>query len=289
MISTNTNKRVKRIIPKRKLDSNKGNFGHVFIIAGSPGFTGAAYLCGQATLLSGSGLVTVGIPKSLNVILAKKLTEVMTKPLPETKMHCVSYKALDKILEFSKKVDVLAMGPGLSQNSQTQKLINKLIISVEKPIVLDADGLNALSKDTRILKRKKSKIVLTPHPGEMARLIKRSVSFIQKNRLNIAKEFAKSFNVTVVLKGYDTVVADSKGSYYVNKTGNPGMASGGTGDVLTGIITSFIGQGIKPFDAAKLAVFIHGLSGDLAKKEKGEMSLVATDLLKYLPFVLKSL
>ncbi len=279
----------KHILKKRNPDSNKGDYGHVFVLAGSSGLTGAAYLCAQAAILSGSGLVTVGIPKSLNCILALKFIEVMTKPLPEAKKQSLSLSALDKILDFSKKADVLAIGPGLSQEPTTQKLIQRLILNIDKPIVLDADGINAISKDVKILNKRKSDIVITPHPGEMARLIKKHVGYIQKNRLKAAKDFAKDFGVVCVLKGYKTVVANPKGDFYINSSGNPGMATAGTGDVLTGIIASLIGQNIAPFDASRLGVYIHGLSGDLAKKEKGEASLIATDILRYLPFAFKLL
>jgi NAD(P)H-hydrate epimerase len=279
----------KHILKKRNPDSNKGDYGHVLVLAGSPGFTGAVYLCGQAAILSGSGLVTAGIPKSLNCILALKFIEVMTKPLPETKKQSLSPSALDKILSFSKKADVLAIGPGLSQEPETQKLIQKLILTIDKPIVLDADGINAISKDVKILNKRKSDIVITPHLGEMARLIKKDKDFIQKNRIKVTKNFARDFKIVVVLKGYRTIVANPDGDCYINDTGNPGMATAGSGDVLAGIIASLIGQGIGIFNSAKLGVFIHGLSGDLAKKEKGELSLIASDLLKYLPFSFKLL
>lgn len=277
----------KHILKKRNPDSNKADYGNVFILTGSLGLTGAAYLCGQAAILSGSGLVTVGIPASLNCILASKFIEVMTKPLQETKKQSLSLGALEEILDFSKKADVLAIGPGLSQEPETQRLIQRLILAIDKPIVLDADGINALSNDVRILKKRKSDTVITPHPGEMARLTKRDKDFIQKNRTKIAKDFARDFGVVVVLKGYRTVVANPYGDYYINDTGNPGMATAGSGDVLTGIIASLVGQGIQIFDSARLGVYVHGLSGDLAKKEKGEISLIASDLLKYLPFALK--
>ncbi|MBM3253282.1 MAG: NAD(P)H-hydrate dehydratase [Candidatus Omnitrophica bacterium] len=271
----------KNILKKRKPDSNKSDYGHVFVLAGSPGLTGAAYLTGQAAILSGSGLVTVGIPESLNCILASKFIEVMTKPLPQTKRKTLSLNAFDEILDFSKKVEVSAIGPGLSQESETQRLIQKLIMTLDKPMVLDADGINALSKNVKILNKRKADMIITPHPGEMARLTKKDTDYIQKNRLKVTKDFARDFGVVCVLKGYKTVVANPDGDCYINYTGNPGMATAGSGDVLTGIIASFIGQGIGIFDSAKLAVHIHGLSGDLAKRK--------SDLLRYLPFALKPL
>lgn len=272
-----------RYLFKRRPDSHKGDYGHILVLAGSVGLTGAAYLTAQAALLSGSGLVTLGIPKSLNAILARRLTEVMTKVLPETKAQSLSLKAFSQIKKFSEKADVIAIGPGLSQNRETQTLIRKVVSSINKPMVIDADGLNALVGHLDILPA----TVLTPHPGEMARLIARTKGFIRKDRKKVAKDFAAKYNVTLVLKGHRTVVAGPSGKIYVNKTGNPGMASGGMGDVLTGIIASLIGQGFSAFDAAKIGVYVHGSAGDIAAKEKGQPSLIATDLLNKLPDVLR--
>jgi len=274
---------IKKLLPKRKPDTHKGDYGHVFVIAGSVGLTGAAALCSQAALLSGSGLVTLGIPKSLNPIMARKLTEVMTKPLPQTKEQSLSYSALKEILKFAEKVNCVAIGPGLSKNKSTQKLVKKLLTSLKKPIVLDADGINALEGKVNLLKSAKAPIVITPHPGEMSRLVSLSKNEIARNKQRIAKKFSNKYNVVCVLKGHRSVVAGPKGRAYINTTGNPGMASGGVGDILTGMIASFIGQGLSPFNAAKLGVYLHGLAGDLAAKKKGEVSLIASDLLQVLP------
>ena len=271
----------------RKASSHKGDFGHVFILAGSLGLTGAAYLASRACLLSGSGLVTLGIPKSLNPIMELKLTEVMTKPLAETKQSSPSLRAFVQIKKLLPQIDALAIGPGISRNPQTKKLVHKLLSSIIRPAVLDADGINALAGKLKILDNLKSRLIITPHPGEMARLLGLRVAEIQENRIKIAKGFARKHNLTVVLKGHRTVVAAADGTTYINKTGNPGMASGGCGDVLTGMIASFLGQGIKPFRAAKLGVYLHGLAGDYAAKEKGEDSLIASDLLDKLPRALK--
>lgn len=268
---------------KRKLDAHKGNFGHVFVLAGSLGLTGAAFLTSEACLLSGSGLVTLGIPESLNPIMEVKLTEVMTMPLAETKTFTPSIKAFSQINKILPEIDALAIGPGISRNPRTKELVHKLLLSVTKPIVLDADGINALVGKINILNKLRSELIITPHPQEMARLLNISVNEIQNNRTRIAKGLAKKYNLVVVLKGYRTVVAASDGRNYINKTGNPGMASAGCGDVLTGIIASLLGQGINPFSAAKLAVYLHGLAGDFAAKEKGEASLIASDILNKLP------
>lgn len=276
-------------IPFRKLDSHKGEFGHVLVLAGSCGLTGAAYLTSQASLLSGSGLVTLGIPESLNPIMEVKLTEIMTIPLAETEQLTLSSKALTQIKKILDKIDALAVGPGLSQNYQTQKLVRGLLVSITKPLVLDADGINALTGKLEILNTLKVKLVITPHPGEMARLLNLKVEEIQKNRTGIAGDFAKRFNIVVVLKGYRTVVAGPDGKVYINKTGNPGMASAGCGDVLTGIIAAFLGQGLDCFKSARLGVYLHGLAGDYAAKEKGQISLIATDILDKLPLALKAI
>jgi len=270
-------------IMKRNLNTHKGDYGHVLVVAGSVGMTGAAYLCSEAALLSGAGLVTLAIPESLNSIMERKLTEVMTLPLPETKEHTLSKDSYKRLVEFAKKCDSIAIGPGLSQNKETQTLIRSLIKNIDIPKVIDADGLNALSGKLSILKNS----VITPHLGEMSRLIGRSAAVINKNKKTVAKNFATEYNVTIVLKGHRSIVASSKKAVYVNSTGNPGMASGGCGDVLTGIIAAFLANGMDSFKAARLATYVHGLSGDIAAKEKSEISLRATDLLKFLPQAFK--
>lgn len=280
-------KKFKGIIRKRKPDTNKGNYGHVFVLAGSVGLTGAAYLCSQAAMVSGAGLVTLGIPKSLNDIMEVKLTEVMTLPLQETDQRTLSASAFDEIMDFAKKSDCIAIGPGLSRNAQTQDLICRLIGSLEKELVLDADGVNSLIGKIESLKASKSRMVLTPHPGEMARLLNISINEVQAGRKKIACKFAKDYKVVLVLKGHQTVVASPTGQCYVNKTGNPGMATAGTGDILTGMIAGFIAQNIDPFSAAKIAVYLHGLAGDLAAKQKSQTALIASDVLNRLPDAIK--
>ena len=287
-------KDIKSILLNRKLNTSKSDYGHVFVIAGSLGMSGAAYLTAQSALLSGSGLVTLGTPGSLNTILSRKFVEVMTRPLSETKNGSLSIKAFKKIEKFIKirKVNVLAVGPGLSQNKQTCVLVRKIISKINLPMIVDADGLNALVGHLNLLQNTNYKLhntVITPHPGEMARLLGKTVSEIQRNRKDIAKRIASKYNITVVLKGHHTVIADSLGHCHINKTGNPGMATAGCGDVLTGIIASFIGQGMDVFKAAKTGVYIHGLAGDMAEKEVGQASLTATALLNKIPKAILSL
>jgi len=274
-------------IPERKVDTHKGDFGHVFVIAGSIGMTGAAYLASQAALLSGSGIVTCGIPKSLNAIMEIKLTEVMTLPLPETKETSFALKAEGDILGFSEKADVLAIGPGISRHEDTQKLVKKLLNGVKKPVVLDADGIIALMDNCEILKNRTSPTVMTPHPGELSAVTGKDVSEIQGNREGIASYFAKRYNTVLVLKGHRTVVADPNGNIYVNKTGNSGMSTAGAGDVLTGMIASFIGQGIEPYSSSIIGAYLHGLAGDIAARENGQFSMIAGDILKKLPMAIK--
>jgi len=275
--------------PKRQGDSHKGDFGHVLVIAGSANYTGAAYFTSQAALLSGSGLVTLAVGKGIHHIMATKLAEVMVKPFFETKDNSLSLLAEKELLSFAEKCNAVAIGPGISQNKETQALVRNLITKLAKPIVLDADGINALAGHLATLKSAKTPLVLTPHPGEMSRLIEKETGEVQKARKEIALSFASEYNTVLVLKGHDTVVANPNGDFYINSTGNPGMATGGVGDILTGIIASFIGQGLDPFPAAVLGVYFHGMAGDLAAREKGVLSLIASDFLNKLPEALKRL
>ena len=275
--------------PKRELESSKSDYGHTFIMAGSLGYTGAAYLASQAALLSGSGLVTLGVGKGIYTVLASKLTEVMVKPFVETRDGSLSLLSEKDLIGFSEKCSSVAIGPGISRNKETQHLVKNLITKLSKPIILDADGINALIGDVDILKKVKAPLVMTPHPGEFSRLIGVDAEEVQKNRKDIASKFASEYNIVLVLKGHDTIVARPDGAFYVNNTGNPGMATGGTGDVLTGIIAGFVAQGADAFDASVLAVYYHGLAGDAALAEKGPLSLTATDLLNKLSGVLKTL
>ncbi|MFC1807056.1 NAD(P)H-hydrate dehydratase [Candidatus Omnitrophota bacterium] len=277
-------------LKRRKRETHKGDYGHIFVLAGSTGMTGAAFLCCEAAILSGAGLVTLGIPKSLNLLMERKLTEQMTLPLAQTREGSLSKRSFKKISEFAKKSDVLAIGPGLSTNIQTQGLCRSLISSLNKPMVIDADALNAIASNMSVLKKRSDKTagaVITPHPGEMARLIGKPISFIKKNKKSVARSFASEYNVTTVLKGYKTTVASPGGTVYTNSTGNPGMASGGVGDILTGIIAALLASGMDNFKAARLGTYIHGLAGDIAAKSKGEISLRATDLLSFLPQAFK--
>jgi len=278
---------------RRKADAHKGDFGHILILAGSARFSGAAVLCAESAMRSGAGLVTLAIPKSLNTAVIKiKPKEAMTLPLPETKEGSLSLSAYGKIKEFASNIDVLVIGPGLTQNKSTQKLIRKVINNIHKPKVIDADGLNALAGHLNILHTGQSGqriALLTPHPGEMARLLGVGVKEIQNNREEIAKKFAKKYRVVLALKGYKTIVSDYSGNSYINRSGNPGMATAGSGDVLTGMISAFLGQGLGAFKAAKFAVYLHGVAGDLAAEEKTQISLIASDIIDKIPSAIKKL
>ena len=277
-----------KLIPRKK-DANKGDFGHLFVLAGSSTMTGAAYLCAKAALVSGTGLITVGMPKSAWPILAVKLTEAMTLPLSETSAGSLGMNSFKDISKALKRADVLAIGPGLSQHLSTQRLIRKIISEIDIPMIIDADAINALAGNLDILKKNPCVRVITPHPGEMSRLLGEKTTAVQKNRRTLAKKFSCGYNMITVLKGSQTIVASPTGEIFVNTTGNPGMAKGGTGDVLTGIIAAFIAQGQNAFEAAELAVYAHGLAADIAVKQTGQISLLATDIINALPEAFKKI
>lgn len=275
---------VRNVLPQRPKTANKYSVGKVLVIAGSRGLTGAAALCASAALRSGAGAVMLATPEAVYPILARKLSEVMVMPLPSTDngtLSLKSYEALKSRLEWA---DVLAIGPGLSQNAETQSLILRLLSEARGRIVLDADGLNAVAAaGIASLKKSKSDIILTPHSGEFARLVKKASEEVDQNRIDLPRSFAKQSGATVVLKGAPTVSATPHGVVYVNSTGNPGMATVGSGDVLTGIISGLWAQGTTPGSAAFGGVYIHGLAGDIAKQEFGERSLIASDMIACLP------
>ena len=273
---------------QRKLNSHKGDYGHVLVLAGSGRFSGAGLLCAKATLRAGAGLVTLAIPKSINLAIIKnKAAEVMTLPLPETREQTLSFKAFKNISLFIKKVDVLIIGPGLGQNFSTYALIRKVIKKTSLPIVIDADALNALNNHLDILKQHKGEIILTPHEKEFARLFNLDLKVIKKNRKLIAKKYTRYYNKVLILKGNRSIVVGSGEQLYINYTGNPGMATAGSGDVLSGIIGAFLAQGLDAFKAAKFATYIHGLAGNIAAKDKTQMGLIASDILNRIPDAIK--
>lgn len=273
---------------RRNPKSYKNEFGHVLVLAGSSSMLGAAALVGLAAMRSGAGLTTIGVPKSLNSALQQKISPViMTMPLPETKEGALALGTLKKITGRFKDFDVLALGPGLSRDAGTKKLILKIIAQCPLPMVIDGDALTALADDLSVLKKNSSPKVLTPHTGEMVRLTKLKKEVIEQNRKKTAKEFAQNFNCTLILKGPGSLVVSPEGEIFTNSTGNPGMATAGSGDVLTGMIAAFLGQGLSAFDAGCLGVYLHGLAGDLASKNKTRAGLIATDLIEMIPEALK--
>ena len=273
----------------RPLDAHKGHTGHLLVIAGSTGKTGAAVMTAMSAMRAGVGLVTLGIPASLNPILEIHVTEAMTEPLPETKEGVLGEASFDRIMALLSDKKCLAIGPGIGTNPETKMLVQRLLQESKKPMVIDADGLNCLIGRTEILKNFEKPIVLTPHPGEMSRLIGTTAADVQKDRIKCARNFAEKFNVHVVLKGARTVVAHPDGRVFINPTGNPGMASGGMGDVLTGVIAGFIAQGHSPELAAHAGVYLHGAAADSLAKNKGSFGYLATDVMNTLPEAIKRL
>jgi hydroxyethylthiazole kinase-like uncharacterized protein yjeF len=268
----------------RLAESNKGSYGHVLVVGGSLGKAGSVAMAGMAALRAGAGLSTVATPKSVLGTVAGFYPELMTEPLPETDAGTISTSALDRIAELGKGKSVLAIGPGISRDPQTAELVRRLVAQPEVPMVVDADGLNAFEGRTDELNGKGRTLVITPHPGEMARLVGCTIAHVQNDRLGVARKFAREHEVIVVLKGHRTLVVQPDGEAWVNTTGNPGMATGGTGDILTGMVAGTIAQHTKDALGAVLAaVHLHGLAGDVMRERVGEHSLVATDLLIGLP------
>src|SRR5271157_914979 len=277
------------LLDPRPAESNKGNYGHVLVIGGSVGKAGAAAMAGMSALRAGAGLATVATPKSVLPTVAGFHPEVMTEPLPETDAGTISAAAVERLDALAKGKSVLAIGPGISRFPTTSGLVRTVVAKSELPIVLDADGLNAFEGHAVELNGKGRLLVITPHPGEMARLAGCSIADVQKDRLGVARKFAREHDVTVVLKGHRTLVVQPDGEAWANPTGNPGMATGGTGDILTGMIAALIAQNMiarHPNDAllaVLAAVHLHGLAGDVMRETVGEHSLVATDLVRGLP------
>jgi len=270
-------------LPARKPDGHKGDYGHVLVVAGSQGYTGAAYLCAKAALRSGAGLVSLGVPAGVYGVLAVKHTCVMVHPLADTGSGALAERALDRIRQMCQSCDVVALGPGVGRHSETEMAVRTLVHELPRPLIVDADGLNALAGDTSVLDGCAGERILTPHPGEMARLMgSATAAEVQADRAACAGGFVSQHPCVLVLKGHRTLVCDGN-HLFTNATGNPGMATGGTGDVLTGCIAGLAAQGLAPFDAARLGVFLHGLAGDAARDRVGEACLIATDVLDELP------
>ena len=274
----------KASLPVRNPSSHKGTYGHAGIIAGSVGKTGAAAMAAKAALRVGTGLVTVAIPSSVNDTLEAKLLEAMTVPMPETKARTLARSSLDRLLAFTQSRTAIAIGPGLTTHPETVEVIQELVKRVDKPCVLDADAINALAGKASLLTESKFPPILTPHPGEMSRLeIDASPQSVNADRIGVASRFARERGVLVVLKGARTIVARPDGMVAVCPTGNSGMATAGTGDVLTGMIVGLLAQGLSQWDAACTATYFHGLAGDSAARTIGQVAMTAGDLIEHIP------
>ncbi len=277
-------------LPVRLPSAHKGTFGHAGIIAGSVGKTGAAALAAKAALRVGAGLVTVATPSSVNDTLEAKLLEAMTVPMPETKARTLARSGLDRLMGFVGLRSAIAIGPGLTTHPETVDLVQTLVTQMEKPCVLDADALNALAGRASLLTESKIPPILTPHPGEMARLeADATPQSVNADRIGIASRFARERGVFLVLKGARTVVARPDGMVAICPTGNPGMATAGTGDVLTGMIVGLLAQGIPQWEAACTATYVHGAAGDLAAAKLGRAGMIASDLLEEIPHALATI
>jgi ADP-dependent NAD(P)H-hydrate dehydratase len=277
-----------RLAP-RAAESNKGDYGRVLVVAGSRGMSGAAVLCASAVLRGGAGLVKVGVPEEILPIVAAGNPCYTTLPLRQDGNGRLAPHALPQLLSEAQGHDVLAVGPGLGRSDALNDLVPELLAQVQQPAVLDADGINAfVDQPQRLRSPAGAPRIITPHPGEFARLLQSDTRTVQAQRRELVTAFARDHGVVVVLKGQATLVTDGR-RLYRNTTGNPGMATGGTGDVLTGLIAALCGQGLEPFAAAQLGVYLHGLAGDLARDSVGEVSLIASDLLPYLPAAFRSL
>ena len=277
------------LLPERPAYSHKGTYGHVLLIAGSRGKTGAALMAARACLRTGAGLVTIGVPETLVNTFQSRVTEEMVLPLPDRGNGSLSLSAADTILDFMKnKGTVMAIGPGMSVDTEISEFVARLITGSQKPVVIDADGLNAIAGKTGMLKKSRVPVILTPHPGEMNRLL-RSPQEAEADRIGTARSFAKRTGTYLLLKGVPTIAATPAGEVFVNTTGNPGMATAGTGDVLTGIISAFLAQGLSPEDASVLGAYVHGHTGDVVAEKKGGRSLIASDIINAISRVLTSM
>jgi NAD(P)H-hydrate epimerase len=277
--------RLPKLSPRRA-DSNKGTYGRILVIAGSRGMSGAAVLCASAALRGGAGLVKVATPREVWPLVAVGNPCYMTIPLDQDGAGNITAAALAELLQAVKGSDVVALGPGLGRIPELTKFIGEVVSQGDGPLVLDADGLNACADRLQILGQRKGPLIITPHPGEFARLLGTTVAKVQAAREELATTFARQRNIIVLLKGHESIVTDGK-RVYMNVTGNPGMATAGSGDVLTGLIAALLGQGLDPFAAAQLGAYVHGLAGDLARANLGEAGLIASDLVEYLPRALR--
>jgi ADP-dependent NAD(P)H-hydrate dehydratase / NAD(P)H-hydrate epimerase len=272
------------LLPSRRQDTHKGDYGKLLVLGGSTGLTGAAVMTCESALAAGVGMVTAGVPGSLNQVFETKMTEAMTRPLQDNNSGSIQAEALDEVLALlDSDMDVLALGPGLGRDPGTGQFVLKLAERLNKPVVIDADGLNAFESKADALGAIEGPVVITPHPGEMARLSGLDTATIRKYPINVSRDFAKEHKLVVVLKGSPSVVAEPSGRIVINPTGSAALAKAGSGDILTGILAAFLAQGLEVFEAAYCACYIHGLAGDIAAQSLGERSVNASHLLQTIP------
>jgi ADP-dependent NAD(P)H-hydrate dehydratase / NAD(P)H-hydrate epimerase len=274
---------VRSILPRRRPDGNKGTFGRALLIAGSRGYSGAAILAGRAAVRSGCGIVHLAVPEGIVAVVALAVVEAVKSALAQTEDATLSPAALESLLDMSAEAQAVAIGPGIGTDTRTRELELDFLAEVDKPTVIDADGINNLKGHVSLLSRAKAQLVLTPHPGEFARLTGLKPAGINADRVGVSRKFATERKVVLVLKGASTVIAAPDGRVFINPTGNSGLATGGTGDVLTGLIAGLLAQGMSPLDAACAGVFLHGLAADIAVKSLTEYCLAAGDLPSFLP------
>ncbi len=279
---------IRSMLPQRRPDSHKGSHGHLLVVAGALGKSGAGILASQAALRAGAGLVTWALPTCLAPAMASRLTEVMTLPVAESATGAISEAAIPALCQFLQRANALVLGPGLGTHPETVRCVHALVRNAPIPMVIDADGLNCLVGHLDVLQQCAVPVILTPHPGEMARLLETDTATVQAQRLDIACHFAQHFGVYVVLKGAYTVIYAPNGQRWVNPTGNAAMATAGTGDVLAGIIGALLCQRLNPLQAAQCGVYVHGLAGDRVRDRLGDRGLIASDVLEELPYALQA-
>ncbi len=280
---------VQRFLPWRAPNLHKGAFGRTLIIAGSTGMTGAAALSATSALRAGAGLVYLAIPEHLNAVLETKCTEAITIPVPHTSDGSIALDSYYGLMEKMDTIDVVAIGPGMGQQRETQKLVRKVVKDAKAPLLIDADGINALVGNLSLLKKRSMPTIVTPHPGEMARLIDMGAAEIESNKIEVARKYAAEWGVVLVLKGAPTVTAEPDGSFWLNGHVNSGLATAGSGDVLSGLIIGFLGQRTTPLAAAVSGVHIHGLCGEVLLEEIGEHAMIAGDLIDAIPRAIKKI
>lgn len=275
-------------LPSREKTGHKGDFGDVLFIAGASSYLGAPYFAALSFLKAGGGYSRLASPESITPFIANKGSEIVFVPQRETGFGSISIENKKDLLELSELVDMVVLGPGISLNEETQKLVREMAKEIEKPLIIDGDGITAISKDLKILKRRRAETILTPHLGEMSTMINLSVSEVNAKKIDLLQNTAKELNSIIILKGAHSLIGYPEGRVFINMSGNSGMATAGSGDVLTGTIAAMFGLGLPINEAVRMGAFIHGLAGDLASIEKGEDGITAQDILNYLPFALKT-